>query len=44
MLMDIKYALPANFHEEVLKLEILIERQKENTSHEAHKKLTALYS
>jgi hypothetical protein len=42
--MDTKYSLPVNFHEEVLKLEILIDRHREQTSHEALKKLTALYS
>ena len=42
--MDTKYSLPENFHEEVLKIEILIDRHKEQISHEALKKLTALYS
>ena len=41
---NVKYTLTKNFHEEVLKLEIQIERDKEKTSHEALKKLTALYS
>jgi hypothetical protein len=42
--METKYSLPPNFHEEVLKLEILIERHREHTTHEALKKLTELYS
>ena len=44
--MNTKYSLPENFNEEVLKLEILIDRQREQISHEdeAMKKLTALYS
>ena len=39
-----KYTLPEKFHERVLKLEILIEQQKETISHDHLKQLTELYS
>lgn len=41
---DLKYKLPERFHERVLKLEILIEQQKDAISHEHLKQLTELYS
>ena len=41
---ELKYRLPERFHERVLKLEILIEQQKDSISHEHLKQLTELYS
>jgi mevalonate kinase len=41
---ELKYKLPERFHERVLKLEILIEQQKDAISHEHLKQLTELYS
>jgi hypothetical protein len=41
---ELKYKLPERFHERVLKLEILIEQQKDSISHEHLKQLTELYS
>ncbi len=41
---DFKYKLPDRFHEKVLKLEILIEQQKDAISHDHLKQLTELYS
>ena len=41
---DLKYKLPDRFHERVLKLEILIEQQKDTISHDHLKQLTELYS
>jgi hypothetical protein len=41
---ELKYKLPDRFHERVLKLEILIEQQKDAISHDHLKQLTELYS